>query len=185
MFCNNCGTQLEDGSVFCSNCGCQVGAPQVNAPVNNGYANTYVNPAYAQPMIGMTWAHILSYGFLWVAAFFNLIFSICYITGSIEIEDVPMRYYYAYYGDSLSVADKFYGILGLCLVALEVVVAVFILSYKKNTGNLIFAYYLIRALSISFGEAGAFVPIVAAFLPNIVLTIAGVWLYYKKVYTIS
>ena len=49
---------------------------------------------------------------------------------------------------------------------------------------IIFAYYLIRALSISFGEAGSFLPIFAAFLPNIVLTLAGIWLYYRKVYTI-
>ena len=49
---------------------------------------------------------------------------------------------------------------------------------------IIFAYYLIRALSISFGETGGLVPAVAAFMPNIILTIAGVLLYYRKVYTI-
>ena len=49
---------------------------------------------------------------------------------------------------------------------------------------IIFAYYLIRALSISFGEAGSLPSALAAFMPNIVLTIAGIWLYYKKVYTI-
>lgn len=52
---------------------------------------------------------------------------------------------------------------------------------------LIFAYYVIRALSISFGENSTNMIIVAlaAWVPNIVLTIWGVWLYYKKVYTIS
>ena len=49
---------------------------------------------------------------------------------------------------------------------------------------IIFAYYLIRALSLSFGEAGTLIPILAAFMPNIVLTIAGIGLYYRKVYTI-
>ena len=49
---------------------------------------------------------------------------------------------------------------------------------------IIFAYYLIRALSISFGEAGSLIPVLAAFMPNIILTIAGVGLYYRKVYTI-
>ena len=49
---------------------------------------------------------------------------------------------------------------------------------------IIFAYYLIRALSISFGEAGTLIPVLAAFMPNIILTIAGVGLYYRKVYTI-
>ncbi len=49
---------------------------------------------------------------------------------------------------------------------------------------IIFAYYLIRALSISFGEAGTLIPILAAFMPNIILSIIGVALYYRKVYTI-
>lgn len=61
---------------------------------------------------------------------------------------------------------------------------------KYNRGFLfsiliIFAYYVIRALSISFGEAGSIAPFLAACLPNIILTVMGTWLYYKKVYTIS
>ena len=50
---------------------------------------------------------------------------------------------------------------------------------------IIFVYYLIRALSISFGEAGSLSPFLAAWMPNIVLTIWGTILYYKKVYTIN
>ena len=50
---------------------------------------------------------------------------------------------------------------------------------------IIFAYYVIRALSISFGEAGSIAPFLAACLPNIILAVMGTWLYYKKVYTIS
>ena len=49
---------------------------------------------------------------------------------------------------------------------------------------IIFAYYLVRALSISFGEAGSLAPVFAAFMPDIVLTIIGIGLYYRKVYTI-
>lgn len=49
---------------------------------------------------------------------------------------------------------------------------------------IIFAYYLVRALSISFGEAGTLIPVFAAFMPNIILTIIGIGLYYRKVYTI-
>lgn len=50
---------------------------------------------------------------------------------------------------------------------------------------IIFTYYLIRALSISFGEAGTLHPFFAAWMPNIVLTIFGSLLYYKKVFTID
>ena len=50
---------------------------------------------------------------------------------------------------------------------------------------IIFAYYVIRALSISFGETGSINAFLAAWLPNVVLTVWGAWLYYKKVYTIA
>jgi lipopolysaccharide export system permease protein len=50
---------------------------------------------------------------------------------------------------------------------------------------IIFAYYLLRALSISFGESGALHPFIAAWTANVVLTIFGIWMYYKKVYTIN
>lgn len=49
---------------------------------------------------------------------------------------------------------------------------------------IIFGYYLVRALSISFGETGALGPAIAAFMPDVVLSIIGVGLYYRKVYTI-
>ena len=77
----------------------------------------------------------------------------------------------------------------IVLVLIGVPLAITPPRVRYNRGFLfsiliIFAYYLIRALSISFGETGALVPIVAAFTPNIVLTIAGAALYYRKVYTI-
>ena len=50
---------------------------------------------------------------------------------------------------------------------------------------IIFAYYVVRALSISFGEAGSINAFLAAWLPNIVLSIWGAWMYYRKVYTIE
>ena len=49
---------------------------------------------------------------------------------------------------------------------------------------IIFAYYVVRALSLSFGEAGSLTPFLAAWLPNLVLTVWGTFMYYKKVYTI-
>ncbi len=84
-------------------------------------------------------------------------------------------------------------------IALPVTTVVFVLigvplaitppRVRYNRGFLfsifiIFAYYLVRALSISFGEAGSLTPALAAFMPDIVLTIIGVGLYYRKVYTI-
>lgn len=49
---------------------------------------------------------------------------------------------------------------------------------------IIFAFYVLRALSISMGGAGTIPPLIAAWIPNITLTILGSILYYRKVYTI-
>jgi len=78
----------------------------------------------------------------------------------------------------------------LALVLIGVPLAITPPRVRYNRGFLfsiliIFAYYLIRALSISFGEAGALHPFLAAWMPNIILTSLGVLLYYKKVYTID
>ncbi|MBR6722563.1 LptF/LptG family permease [bacterium] len=77
----------------------------------------------------------------------------------------------------------------LVFVLLGVPLAITPPRVRYNRGFLfsiliIFAYYLVRALSLSFGETGSLAPFIAAWLPNIVLTIWGTWLYYKKVYTI-
>ena len=78
----------------------------------------------------------------------------------------------------------------IALVLIGVPLAITPPRVRYNRGFLfsiliIFAYYLIRALSISFGEAGTLQPFLAAWMPNIVLTLIGVLLYYKKVYTIE
>ena len=77
----------------------------------------------------------------------------------------------------------------IVLVLIGVPLAITPPRVRYNRGFLfsiliIFAYYLIRALSISFGEAGSLIPVLAAFMPNIILTIIGIGLYYRKVYTI-
>lgn len=78
----------------------------------------------------------------------------------------------------------------IALVLIGVPLAITPPRVRYNRGFLfsiliIFAYYLIRALSISFGEAGTLGAFLAAWMPNIVLTIVGTLLYYKKVYTIE
>lgn len=78
----------------------------------------------------------------------------------------------------------------IALVLIGVPLAITPPRVRYNRGFLfsiliIFAYYLIRALSIGFGETGALAPFLAAWMPNIVLTIAGAALYYRKVFTID
>ena len=78
----------------------------------------------------------------------------------------------------------------IALVLIGVPLAITPPRVRYNRGFLfsiliIFAYYLIRALSISFGEAGTLPAFFAAWMPNIILTSLGTYLYYKKVYTIE
>jgi len=78
----------------------------------------------------------------------------------------------------------------IVLVLLGVPLAITPPRVRYNRGFLfsiliIFTYYLIRALSISFGEAGSIPPFYAAWSANLILTLAGVAMYYRKVYTIN
>lgn len=78
----------------------------------------------------------------------------------------------------------------IVLVLIGVPLAITPPRVRYNRGFLfsiiiIFVYYLIRALSLSFGEAGSLNPFIAAFMPNIILTIVGTYLYYRKVFTIT
>ena len=78
----------------------------------------------------------------------------------------------------------------IALVLIGVPLAITPPRVRYNRGFLfsiliIFVYYLIRALSISFGESGKLELFLAAWMPNIVLTIWGLILYYKKVFTIE
>lgn len=50
---------------------------------------------------------------------------------------------------------------------------------------IIFAFYVLRALSISMGGAGTIPPALAAWIPDFVLAVLGGFLYYRKVYTIE
>ena len=76
------------------------------------------------------------------------------------------------------------------LVLLGVPLAITPPRVRYNRGFLfsiliLFLYYLLRALSLSFGETLAIPPSMAAWIPNIVLFTLGSMLSYKKVYTIN
>ena len=50
--------------------------------------------------------------------------------------------------------------------------------------GVLFMFYILRAVSASLGQSGIIAPIVAAWLPNVILFIIGYILYYKKAYQI-
>jgi len=103
-------------------------------------------------------------------------------------------------GDKLSDKDRIESTISLwdktafpltavVLVLLGVPLAITPPRVRYNRGFLfsiliIFFYYLIRAFSISFGQSGVLLPILAAWLPNIVIASAGLVLYYRRAYKI-
>jgi len=60
---------------------------------------------------------------------------------------------------------------------------------KVNRGLLfsilvIFCYYIIRAVSSSLGEAQILAPFIAAWLPNFIILVLGLFLFYRKEYLV-
>ena len=75
------------------------------------------------------------------------------------------------------------------LVLLGVPLAITPPRVRYNRGFLfsiliIFFYYLIRALSLSFAQTSVISPFLGTWLPNIILGVVGYYLYHKKVYKI-
>lgn len=136
MFCNNCGTQLEEGAAFCPNCGGSVG----------------VAPA---PQLGLKWAHFLAYFALWAGALLNLFNGITAITGTqYDAVGVDADYIYAIY-PGLKPLNIIYGVVCLALVVLGVITAVSIIKYKKNSGTLVCSMNLISAIIMLIYAVGA------------------------------
>lgn len=91
---------------------------------------------------------------------------------------------------TISLWDKTaFPLTSVVLVLLGVPLAITPPRVRYNRGFLfsiliIFFYYLIRAFSISFGESGVIAPILAVWLPNIIISSIGFYLYYKRAYKI-
>ena len=90
----------------------------------------------------------------------------------------------------ISLWDKTaFPLTSVVLVILGVPLAVTPPRVRYNRGFLfsiliIFFYYLIRAFSVSFGESGVLIPVLAAWLPNIIISCIGFVLYYKRAFKI-
>jgi len=139
MFCNKCGTQLEDGAKFCPSCG---------TPVGNEVNNNMQEQPMAQPMgaqvqqPGLAWANFLGYFAIWFGSLLNLISAIQMLTGLVyNAAGGSADLVYAVFGTGLMVLDKVYGALLLGLVVLGVMTALSIIKRKKNTGKLLTILY--------------------------------------------
>ncbi|MBP3846891.1 LptF/LptG family permease [bacterium] len=102
-----------------------------------------------------------------------------------ELSDKDRRSYTVQLYDKLALP-----LATIVFVLLGVPLAITPPRVRYNRGFLftiliIFAFYVLRALSISMGDAGTIPAVLAAWIPDLTLTILGGFLYYRKVYTIS
>lgn len=166
MFCNNCGTQLEEGATFCPSCGSAVAA----APA---------------PQLGLKWAHFLAYFALWAGALINIIVAVTVFTGSLySAQGIEAEYVYAVF-PGLKPMDMIYGVALLAMAVLGVITAVSILKYKKNAGALVCAMYLVSAIIAFIYLVGASSVIgqFAGTSNNIVSIIVGIVMFFvNRVY---
>ena len=107
----------------------------------------------------------------------NFVQLIKYLAQNRHIPDAKMRILKIELHDKIALP-----ITTIVFVLIGVPLAITPPRVRYNRGFLfsiliIFFYYLIRALSISFGEAGAIPPFFAAWLPNILIAICGAYLY--------
>jgi hypothetical protein len=106
-FCINCGTQLDDESLFCAHCGTKVGeiteatAQETPVQMANPYTPPPVQPAVWQQIPQKpTGDRLLRHGFtsfvLWVNLILNVIAGICFILIIIvcrdDLADFAMEY---------------------------------------------------------------------------------------------
>lgn len=166
MFCSSCGTQLSDDAQFCSNCGARVGVANTNPTVN---PVTYTNPTVAgNGTLDIKWAHFLSYGYLWLAAFMNLIWGIVYLTGKFDFNDIPREVMYYEY-DALAYADKLYAVAIFIVLTMQLISAIYILNLKRDAGTILFAAYVFKGIAALLMIAG--VIIITGDLEMIILNI--------------
>lgn len=174
MFCPNCGNQCPDGTKFCQSCGAPLtNNQQQNTQPNYGnQQNYYQQPnqqyqqpnynqyQYADPYNGhpMGWYKFLIYFALFAGAFFDLCYSVLYLTGNIySTVNVDPNLVYSFY-PGMKVVDIIYGVLMIAVVAFMVVTRFQLSGMKKNGPKMVIALYIINlVLAIVYAIATSFV----------------------------
>ena len=108
-----------------------------------------------------------------------------YLKNNKDISDEDRRSYTVQLYDKLALP-----LATIVFVLLGVPLAITPPRVRYNRGFLftiliIFAFYVLRALSISMGDTGTIPAVLAAWIPDLTLAVLGGFLYYRKVYTIS
>lgn len=151
MFCNNCGSQLPDGSTFCPNCGSTFNDAQAN---NQAYAQPPVGYNPVQPMAPaypMGWFKFLIYFAFFAGAALSIINAVIFFTG--PDYGVPIKLVYARFPD-LQVVDMVCGVLSLIAAALLLYVRFQLAGYKKSAPTMIMVPYAFNIIVSLFQVIG-------------------------------
>ena len=157
-FCNNCGSEIQDGELFCSKCG---------APVQN----TVAMPANKYPM---KWFKFLIYFALFAGALINVVYGLNYVNGNIYFVQsngqVNAELIYGAHGSDLKTLDMIYGLLLVAIAAFGIFTRFMLSKYKKIGPMCVYVLY----------GAG----VVVSLLYNVGLTLVTV-LEFSQIFTPS
>lgn len=128
MFCNQCGTQVEDGIKFCPKCGAGVAA-----------AAPQEAPVAVATQLPMKWYKFVIFFALFASAVVNVVNGFKLLTGAVYGDSAALVY--AVFGD-LKGLDTIIGIGMLALAAYAIFVRFQLTGYKKAGPKLLLGLYV-------------------------------------------
>lgn len=153
MFCQNCGSKIDENTKFCASCGAQISASaaQQQIAAETGHAGAEANELQsdsATPQPGMKWYHFLIYFGLFAGALLNLINGIVQILGWHYGADRDLVY--NFYDNGLKSVDVIVGILTIFLAIFGIVTRFRLSGYRRGGPGCLMALYLFNII-ISLG----------------------------------
>ena len=133
MYCQHCGSRLEEGVKFCVNCG----APQEESPENAEYPEQFAYPKEPVgpqgPELGMKWYKFLIWVSLVFGALLNLVEGIRALTGGhYAMAGGDAAFIYDYYGGGLRACDMIYGLLLIALAVFMIYTRFRLSGFRRN-----------------------------------------------------
>lgn len=164
MRCNNCGAEVDNGTVNCPYCGCSVKGDGTPVTVYSGEAsdsteaekrheevfgeNPFAGKEYTFPKekLGIKWANFLGYIALWLSALYALGMASIVLRG--EHYGGAVELVYQHFGNALKYVDRFYGIALIIGAVIYVIAAMSIIKFKATAVKLVPAIYLYNAVIV-------------------------------------
>ena len=163
MRCNNCGAEVDNGTVNCPYCGCSVKGDGSSVTVYSAESediraeeqkrheevfgeNPFADKEYHFPKqeLGLKWANFLGYFSLWISALYALGMAVTAFRG--EQYGGSAELVYSYFGNALRYTDRFYGAALVLGAVVYVVAAMAIIKFKATAVKLVPAIYLYGAV---------------------------------------